>query len=157
MTRVLETTRFGRLEVTSEAVVYFPKGLPGFEDHYEWVVAGEDENPIKWLQSVKDEDVALPVVSPLLIEKNYDPALSSEDLEALGGDAHKLTVMVVVTVPPAAPWDMTANLRAPIVVNHEERMAKQVISGNEAYEVRTPVLPQSVRDLMRKQAVGGES
>jgi flagellar assembly factor FliW len=156
MSRILETSRFGELQIETEAVISFPKGIPGFETYKEWVIAGDDENPIKWLQSVTDVDTALPVISPQLVVQNYNPQLAPEDLTDIEGDFSKITVMVIVTIPPSAPWEMTANLRAPVVVNHEKRLAKQIISQNEEYLMRTPVLPQSVREMMKKKAAGGE-
>ncbi|MEA4878069.1 flagellar assembly protein FliW [Aminobacterium sp. MB27-C1] len=156
MSRILETSRFGELQIETEAVISFPKGIPGFETYKEWVIAGDDENPIKWLQSVTDVDTALPVISPQLVVQNYNLQLAPEDLTDIEGDFSKITVMVIVTIPPSAPWEMTANLRAPVVVNHEKRLAKQIISQNEEYLMRTPVLPQSVREMMKKKAAGGE-
>jgi len=60
----IETTRFGRFTVNDEDLIHFPKGIPGFETHKKWALAGEDDSPIKWLQSLSDGDVALPVVVP---------------------------------------------------------------------------------------------
>ncbi|GAB1400812.1 hypothetical protein MASR1M66_22670 [Aminivibrio sp.] len=59
-----ETSRFGLLTVSDEDILTFPKGIPGFETHRQWALAGDDDSPIKWLQSLADGDVALPVADP---------------------------------------------------------------------------------------------
>ena len=43
---------------------------------------------------------------------------------------------------------MTANLRAPILVNADTRQALQAITLNETYPVRHPVLSQGARAEM---------
>jgi len=70
-----KTLRFGLLEYSEGDVLYFPKGIPGFDDHKRWLLLGDDDegNPIKWLQSLEDSDVALPVMPPEFIISKYDP------------------------------------------------------------------------------------
>ena len=54
---------------------------------------------------------------------------------------------------------MTANLRAPIVINLKTRKAVQVIALNEEYPIRHVVFPEDVREKMKASAYqngGGE-
>jgi flagellar assembly factor FliW len=113
--RAIKTLRFGALQISEEDIVRFPKGIPGFADHTEWVFAGDEDSPIKWLQSLKDGDVAL---------------------------------LVVITIPPDEPWEATANMRAPIVINVSKRLAKQVIAQNEEYTVAHPLFDEATREAM---------
>lgn len=153
MPEKIETTRFGELIVNDEAVLNFPKGIPGFETHKKWALAGEDDNPIKWLQSMADGDVALPVVIPQIIKTNYNARLPEGEIDVLeASEVDDMALLIVLSIPPAAPWDMTANLRAPIVINHKKRIACQVIAENEEYDVRAPVLSDTMRETMRTKA-----
>lgn len=153
MPQICETTRFGKLEVQDEDIIVFPKGIPGFELHDRWILAGEEDNPVKWLQSLVDGGIALPVVIPQTIADNYNARIPEEDLVQLKTeDVGDLAILIVVAIPPAAPWDMTANLRAPIVINHKKRLACQIIVQNEEYDVRTPFLSDDVKAFLRKKA-----
>ena len=153
MPEKIETTRFGRFTVNDEDLIHFPKGIPGFETHKKWALAGEDDSPIKWLQSLSDGDVALPVVVPQTVKSNYNARLPEGEIALLEtADVADLALLIVLSIPPAAPWDMTANLRAPVVINHKKRIACQVIAQNEEYDVRTPVLSDTIRETMRRKA-----
>ncbi len=144
--RQMETARFGTLEVAEEDVVHFPLGIPAFEDHREWVFVGEDESPVKWLQSLADGDVALPVCPPGFVRGDYNARIPAEELELLECEGKEdMAIFLVLSIPASSPWDMTANLRAPIVLNHVKRLGTQVIAANDDYEVRHPVFPTEVR------------
>jgi flagellar assembly factor FliW len=145
----LQTPRFGPLEFQEVDVIFFPKGIPGFEDHRKWILVGDDENPIKWLQSLDDEDVALPVLPPSLVSSDYDPQLLEADVRELKATAKDLHLFVVVSVPEDAPWDATVNLRAPIIINSNERLGKQVISQREDYEIKHHLFDEITRDKMK--------
>lgn len=153
MPEIIETTRFGEFTVNDEDIIHFPKGIPGFEAHKKWALAGEDDSPIKWLQSMADGDVALPVVIPQIIKTNYNARLPEGEIAVLeASEVEDMALLIVLSIPPAAPWDMTANLRAPIVINHKKRIACQVIAENEEYGVRAPVLSETMRETMRTKA-----
>ncbi len=148
--RQLETARFGTLEIADEDVVRFPLGIPAFEDHREWVFVGEDESPVKWLQSLADGDVALPVCPPGFVRGDYNARIPAEELEVLEcAGKEDMAIFLVLSIPASSPWDMTANLRAPIVLNHAKRVGKQVICMNEEYSVREFVFSEKDRGAMR--------
>ncbi|GAB1400811.1 hypothetical protein MASR1M66_22660 [Aminivibrio sp.] len=52
---------------------------------------------------------------------------------------------------------MTANLRAPLVINHKKRIGAQVIASNEEYEVRAFVLGEGMRESMGRKAAAEAS
>lgn len=151
--RTIKASRFGLLSVNDEDVLRFPKGIPGFYDHREWILAGEDDNPVKWLQSLHDGAIALPVMVPQAVLPGYNAKIVSGDLEELAvEDQGDLSTLVVVSIPPDAPWNMTANLRAPIVVNVKKRLARQIICANEDYGLRAFVFSESMRASFERQA-----
>ena len=153
MPEKIQTTRFGDFTVNDEDVIRFPKGIPGFETHTRWALAGEDDSPIKWLQSMADGDVALPVVIPQIIKSNYNARLPEGEIAVVEAVTEEdMALLIVLSIPPAAPWDMTANLRAPIVINHKNRLACQVIAENEEYELRAFVLSDAMRESMREKS-----
>ena len=87
------------------------------------------------------------------MKSNYNARLSEGEIALLETtDVADLALLIVLSIPPEAPWDMTANLRAPVVINHKKRIACQVIAQNEEYDVRTPVLSDTMRESMRLKA-----
>ncbi|MDR3164320.1 MAG: flagellar assembly protein FliW [Synergistaceae bacterium] len=149
----LTSTRFGELEIDDGDVIQFPLGIPGFEDKRRWILIGDEDNAIMWMHSTEDEALALPVVAPDSVKSDYNAQIPRESLEPIGdvreGD---VTILIVVTIPPDRPWDMTANLKAPIVVNRAERVAMQTIALNNDYDFRYQVLDENTRKSMREQA-----
>jgi flagellar assembly factor FliW len=153
----LTSTRFGELEVDDEDVIRFPVGIPGFEDKREWILVGDDDNAIMWMHSTEDGALALPVTTPDSVKSGYNAQIPRESLEPIGdvrdGD---VAILIVVTIPPERPWDMTANLKAPIVVNRAGRTAMQTIALNDEYDFRYPVLEEGIREKMRASAMAAK-
>jgi flagellar assembly factor FliW len=150
----LTSTRFGELEIDEEDVIRFPVGIPGFEDKHQWILVGDEDNAIMWMHSTEDGGLALPVTTPDSVRGDYNAQIPREALEPIGdvmeGD---VAILIVVTIPPERPWDMTANLKAPIVVNRANRIAMQTIALNDDYDFRCPVLEEGMRERMREQSM----
>ena len=153
----LTSTRFGELEVDESDVITFPGGIPGFEERHNWILVGDESNAIMWMQSTDDGSLALPVTTPDAVKSDYNAQIPRESLEPIGevteGD---VALLIVVTIPPDKPWEMTANLKAPIVVNRAARLAMQAIALNEEYDFRCPVLDADMRERIRGQALAAE-
>jgi len=149
----LTSTRFGELEIDEADIITFPAGIPGFEDKRHWILVGDDDNAIMWMHSTEDGELALPVTTPDSVKSDYNAQIPREALEPIGdvmeGD---VSILIVITIPPNRPWDMTANLKAPIVVNRANRTAMQTIALNDDYDFRWQVLEEEMRDRMREQA-----
>ena len=155
----INTSRFGEVIYTQEDVLFFPRGIPAFETKQKWILAGNDESAIKWLQSLDDGNLALPVTSPDAIQSDYNARIPDDELKLLGSaDISELALLIVVSIPELAPWNMTANLRAPILINLKTRKAVQVIALNEEYPVRHIVFSEEIREKMKASAMinGGE-
>jgi flagellar assembly factor FliW len=145
------------LEVDDADVINFPAGIPGFEDKRSWILVGDEENAVMWLHSIEDGSLALPVTTPEAIKSDYNAKIPRESLEQIGElDITAVILLIVVAIPPGRPWDMTANLRAPIVVNWSSRVATQAIALNEDYDFRYPVLDDNTREKMKAQSLAAE-
>ena len=156
---IIKTERFGDVEYTQEEILFFPRGIPAFEDKQKWILAGSDDSAIRWLQSLDDGNLALPVTSPDAVQSDYNARIPEDELKLVGSvNPSDLALLIVVSIPESAPWDMTANLRAPILINIKTRKAVQVIALNEEYPVRHVVFSEEVREKLRTSAIkdGGE-
>ena len=82
---VIQTSRFGAVQLQSEDVVEFPEGILGFGDLRRFVLLDDPNDEIfAWLQSCEVPQIAFPVLEPELFAPNYQVALTKHDLESLG-------------------------------------------------------------------------
>ena len=152
----LETERFGEVSYSQEEILSFPRGIPAFETNHSWILIGRDDSAIKWLQSLDDPELALPVTSPDAIQPDYNARIPDDELQLIGSKNYSdLALLIVVSIPVSAPWNMTANLRAPILINLKTHKAVQVIALNEEYPIRHIVFPEDVREKMKASAQNG--
>ncbi len=98
-----------------------------------------DDSLFLWLQAIKKASVAFPLLEPQIFEKSYRVELADEDRKVLNlTDLQNAKVFSIITIP-SDPTKMTANLKAPIVVNLKSRLAKQVILHNAEYPIRKSI------------------
>lgn len=137
---VVETTRFGSIEVTDPDIITFPEGMLGFSKIHEYVLVERvDDALFLWLQAMKKASVAFPLLEPQIFEKNYRVELGDEDQAALQLDNLKHAKVFAIITIPSDPTKMTANLKAPIVVNLKNRLARQVILHEADYPIRKSI------------------
>ncbi|HEY3329113.1 MAG TPA: flagellar assembly protein FliW [Capsulimonadaceae bacterium] len=143
----LNTSRFGEISVDEKAIITFPDGIPGFEHTREYVLvphktAQGQSSPFRWLQSLEEPNLALPVINPWSVQPDYAPTIPGTMIKMLGiGDLREQAqFLTVVTIPANNPNGITVNLLAPILVNRDTKIGKQVIVQNENYSIRTPLL-----------------
>ncbi len=137
---MIETTRFGSISVSESDIITFPEGMLGFSkiDQYVLVERGDD-SLFLWLQALKKPSVAFPLLEPQIIDRNYRVEMLEEDLKTLKiKDLKHAKVFSIVTIP-TDPTKMTSNLKAPVVVNVKDRIAKQVILHSQEYPIRKAI------------------
>ena len=142
----LTTSRFGEIIVDEKSVITFPEGIPGFEHTRQYVIVPHrtgsgQTSPFRWLQSVDEPGLALPVINPWSIRPDYAPTVAGLIIKELGiTDVRaQAQFLAVVTIPTNNPGGITVNLLAPILINRTTHVAKQVIVQNETYSIRTPI------------------
>lgn len=123
------TPRFGDIEVPDETLLVFENGLPGFPDCTQFVVLDHDrDTPLKWLQCVDRTEVAFLIVEPEQVLSSYELVVPEPVLNQLGwtegDDPNHVAAFVILHMEGD---QLTANLRAPIVVNIAKRRAHQLI------------------------------
>lgn len=137
----IETRLFGTVTIEDEKLIVFPDGIIGFPYMKKFVLIRDEENEeaaIMWLQSMEEPQFAMPVVEPHLVVKGYNPVVDDEHLLPLGGLKEENTYSLVTITVPAKIEKMTANLKAPIVINMENNRAVQLIVEDE-YELKHPI------------------
>lgn len=135
----ISTTRFGDISIDESRIVRMKEGMLGFEHLKRYVLLTQDkETPFLWFQSVDDGSIAFVVIHSFIVKPDYEPVIPDDEvrlleIESSGGE--EVVVLSVVTIR-SDPFTVMANLRAPIVVNAEKMLAKQVILVDGEYPVQ---------------------
>lgn len=139
----INTRIFGTIEVSDDKILTFENGIIGFPDLKHFTLLHDAEKGtdvgIRFLQSIEEEQFAMPVMDPLIVKPDYDPEVNDELLASLGNLTNdNLLVLVTVTVPSDLK-QMSVNLQGPIVINVEEHKACQIIVEGDRYPVKFPI------------------
>ncbi len=139
---LVKTKHFGDVELDESKVIIFEEGIMGLEGLTKYALIFDEEEgkepTIYWLQSLEDPTIALPVVSPFIIKADYNPLVQQQLLEPLGEiseDGAGLFVLLTLTIPKEVK-NITANLKAPFVINSDTQKGCQIIAENEDYDIK---------------------
>ena len=132
----INTSRFGEIEFDDSDIINFAEGLPGFFELNRYALIRQEDSVFCYLQAIDDEDVAFALVDMAELVKDYDPLVDSSLIEDLGKYEPEHFMVLNIAVIPENVREMTVNLKAPIVINWNEKKGKQVICANEEYQVR---------------------
>ena len=147
------TKFFGEVELADEKVLEFPNGLIGFENYKKFAIMYDEESKgktrISWLQSLEEPLLALPVIDPLAIVEEYVPVIEDELLETLGNPADEDLLFLLAMTVPSDMTKVTANMKAPIIINAATKKGVQLIVENEDYPVKFSVY-DSVQKMKEK-------
>lgn len=135
------TKLFGEIAVDVNKVITFDNGIIGFDNCKQYMLihdSDKNDNKIKWLQSIDEPELALPIMNPLEVCQDYNPVVEDELLKPLGELSDEPLVFVVLTVPNDIT-KITANFKAPVVINVSTLKGSQIIVENDDYHVKHPI------------------
>lgn len=137
----IDTTRFGTIDVSDEAMLTFPEGILGFESvHTYCLLEHAPKSPFLWLQAITDPSLAFVVIDPFDFVLEYDIAICDADADFLQlSSPEDVRVMTIVTFNGQ---DVTTNLVGPLVVNARRRVARQVVLADSRYTTRHLLRPE---------------
>ncbi len=137
---LIQTTRFGQVQFQSEDLLAFPEGILGFSDLQKFVLLDDPNDEIfAWLQSCEEPAIAFPVLEPELFSESYKISLAKNDLEALKMTSLNESRLFCIVTIPDDPTQMTANMKAPIVLNIQKRMGRQCVLQENHLAIREPI------------------
>ena len=142
---IVESTRFGTLELTSDQAIDFGAGLLGFPDSCTYVLIElPDDDDYLWLQSVDQPELAFLVTRPWGFFPDYEidvPDAVTAEIELDSPvDSDVFLLLTVHRTEDEEASSLTANLLGPIVINTRMRLARQVVLENETYGTREPLV-----------------
>ncbi len=128
--RTIKTLHFGEITVESKHIFYFENGLLGFENLKEFVLISEEETvPFKWLISLETPEIGFPLLSPWHINLEYEPG-KEFDIE---------TEVMFVVITLGGKKGMTANMKAPVILNVVDQAGKQIILPMDTYSTNLAI------------------
>ena len=126
-----------QIEEKPGTMLSFPWGLPGLDDDAFLLTSFEPDSPFCFLNSVKQPEVGLLLVNPFYIDKLYEFELSDEVIVQLEITSEEQVAVLCTVNTSRGINSATVNLLAPLVINSEKRLAKQVVLSDKRYSLRT--------------------
>lgn len=138
--RLIIDSRFGSLAISQNGILDFPRGLLGFGEFHSFGIADLSDPryaQFKVLQCLEDHQLAF-LVLPLDANTGFiDRADLETACESLTVKVDDVIILLVVTVRKVdAGASVTANLRAPLLIDSNTRIGNQYVMRNERYPVR---------------------
>ena len=124
-------------------IIKFEKTILGFDKSKRFILKDVNENDFfKILQSVDEPEVGFIVISPFEVENNYEINLNNEVINTLKiKEANNVLLYSLVTLNSKIE-DITVNLKAPIVININNKKAQQFIIDKEKYKIKHPLVKE---------------
>lgn len=121
----INTHQFGEISIDVANIFHFPNGLLGFEDLKQFILISDEETePFKWLICVDEPNIGFPLLSPFYVDFDYN--IGKEiDLE--------INVLFVVVTLQDENKNISANLKAPIILNLQMMTGEQLLIPFEKY------------------------
>jgi flagellar assembly factor FliW len=133
-------TVVGPISVPLDEVVIFPEGLLGFSHFKKFIFVNDPNDDVfVWLQSCEKKEVAFPVIEAGFITDIEDLELTKSDRQKLALEENDQPDIYCIVRVTSEAQGMTANLKAPIVINQKDRVGYQFIMANQRLQVQYPV------------------
>jgi flagellar assembly factor FliW len=126
----LKTVQFGEIEIVEENIVTFSDGIIGFEEYKKFILISDKEfEPMIWLLSIEDTELEFPLLDPYVVFNDYEPGIIVNKEEIL---------LSIVTLKNDLR-KITANLKAPLLINLKKREGRQIILETDKYSINQSV------------------
>lgn len=144
-----ETKRFGTINLDDDDTFAVAHGIPGFP-HLRRVallgapsalddgdIGSDDEPVLFWMQDLDDGALAFLCIVPWDVFPGYDVEFDEDEM-GVDGDVRVLNLVTVHRVGDQ-PDEMTANLRAPLLVDVGRRRIQQIILPDSRWPISAPI------------------
>jgi flagellar assembly factor FliW len=154
---LVDTVRFGKLDVQENQVITFEQGMPGFEHLHRFMMIKPDEElPFTFLQSIEDGQIAFILTNPFWFYSNYEFELSEEAIKQLNVSVPQdVAVWSIVSITEDLA-SSTINLLAPVVIHDKVKLGKQIILHGSGYLTKHPLV-QAEQLAVNETASGKEA
>ncbi|WP_456324678.1 flagellar assembly protein FliW [Desulfonauticus submarinus] len=128
MGQIEVNSRLGKIIIDKSKIIYFPRGLIGFEEyHYFVLLQIKDKSPFLLLQSTENSRLGLIVADPFVFVPYFRFSLNKIEEKILrisGKD--EISVLATVNIPAGKPENTTLNLSGPIIISNKSKRGLQL-------------------------------
>lgn len=136
----VQTKTMGPVEVANEHIISIPSGLFGFEEYTDFALIDSEYQPLIWLQSMQDKNLAFLLIDPFFICPEYEVDVDDKTLGKIGIiDPSDVVVFSIVTVPQDGT-SVTANLQGPLIINRKNNKCMQVILNDTKWTTKHNII-----------------
>jgi flagellar assembly factor FliW len=122
-----------------EMKVYFEEGIPGFLDlRFFQIKQQEKDSPFFLLVSLENPSIEFGLINPFSFFSNYEFVLD-EELKGQLSISEETAIIVLNIVTIQTGGELTVNMMAPVIINLDNRKAKQIILNDDRYPIRQPL------------------
>lgn len=134
----LKTKYFGSIDCSPEDFLHFPNGLFGFEEEKQFILLpfADSGGNLLCLQSTATPSLAFVAMNPFSLKPDYTPVLSQEELQLMGVTRSEDLCYYVLCAVREPVSESTVNLKCPVVLHDDTRVAAQVILETGGYGMR---------------------
>ena len=133
----------------SGLIISFPWGMPGLE-YSEYILSPlAQDSPFYFLQSVAQPEVGLLLMNPFTAFEDYEFDLNEDVAGQLKINDEKQVAVLCTVNTSRGIESVSINLLAPIVINTEHLLGRQVVLNDPKYSLRAPL-------ILKKSAEKGE-
>lgn len=143
------TRDFGKVNIEEDKIINFPNGIPGFKDEKDFVLLPlEEDSLFVIMQSVNTPELAFITIEPRNIIKDYEFVISEKTEELLKIEGIEDIILLNIVNIKDKLKDMTINLAAPLVININENLGKQIILDDSKYPVKYQLEFDDTKEMM---------
>ena len=144
---LIATKDFGSADVAESSVFTFPDGILGFTEYRRYVLLHSDEadDPMWYLQCIDEPELRFILLNPFAVFSWYDPDVSDDALTRLEkSDADDMRIYAITNTSCEKIEDTTVNLRSPIIMNMNKRLAIQHVLESPKFSMRQRIFGDEV-------------
>ena len=148
---IIDTSRFGQLEVDENRLITFDEGILGFPDQHQYALIQTGEGSgFYWLQAVDNADLAFVVCDPRLFVADYQVPVKLDDLKII--DLTEPDTAQVFVIVNKVNDLLTGNFQGPLVINVTNRHGRQLVLSDKRYSTRHPLMRLPAETAMGRTA-----
>ncbi len=130
-------TNFGEVALRDDRLISFPSGLLGLT----WCTVfglsrmpDADETPLLLLHSINDPGITFLAADPDVLGLDLHEKDRKQAIKDVGFTPKDTQFLVILTLyPDGEAGYLTANLRAPVLIDSQQRIGKQHVLANKEY------------------------
>ncbi len=134
---VIESERYGLLEISADNIFQFAKGIVGFEGFQSFALVAAEDNAYYILHALQGQLSFLLVRADLFTE-DYGFQINEETVELLEiSGSEQVVVFLILNIIEDQPY---VNLKAPILLAPNSRRGGQFVIHDQDYPLRFPLI-----------------